>query len=82
LQPLLFTQASRYITPEVLADTNLFMMTRTSNTGGWCIERGKGRIAVLLPRHTNRAWSHPKYRELHWRAAHGALRRDIPQFEM
>jgi type 1 glutamine amidotransferase len=52
------------------------------NIGGWSLERGKGRIVVLLAGHTNYAWSDPNYRQLHWRAAHWALRRDIPPFEM
>ena len=53
-----------------------------ANNAGWCVERGRGRVVVLLAGHTGDAWSHPKYRELHWRAAQWALKRDIPPFEM
>ncbi len=64
----------------------LFMSHGTSDgrddIAGWCIEAGKGRIAGLLAGHANTAWSHPVYRELHWRAAHWALRRDIPPFKV
>ncbi|MBN1292487.1 MAG: ThuA domain-containing protein [Candidatus Latescibacteria bacterium] len=49
---------------------------------GWCIKRRQGRVVVLLAGHTSDAWRHPKYRELHWRAAYWALQRDIPPFEM
>ena len=52
------------------------------NNAGWCVERGKGRVAALLAGHSNSAWLHPLYRQLHWRAAHWALNRDIPKFEM
>jgi len=54
----------------------------TVNYGGWCVEPGNGRIVVLLAGHTNSAWRHSKYRELHWRAAHWAMHREIPPFEM
>ncbi len=53
-----------------------------TNPGGWCVERGKGRIVVLLAGHSASAWSHPRYRELHWRAAHWAMHREIPEFGM
>jgi type 1 glutamine amidotransferase len=66
--------------------TRLFTATgvRDGNTynGGWCLVRGNGRVVVLLAGHTNSAWSHPQYRQLHWRAAHWAMKRDIPPFEM
>ena len=51
------------------------------NNAGWCVERGKGRVVALLAGHTNSAWAHPLYRQLHWRAAHWALKRDIPGFK-
>jgi len=50
--------------------------------GGWCVQRGKGRVVVLLAGHTNDPWKHAQYRQIHWRAAHWALGRDIPTFEM
>ncbi len=46
--------------------------------GGWCLERGKGRIVTLLPGHGQWAYRVPEYREILWRAAHWALWRDIP----
>jgi len=51
-------------------------------SGGWALERGRGRVVVLLAGHTNDPWKHPEYRQLHWRAAHWAMKRDIPPFEM
>jgi len=50
--------------------------------GGWCVERGKGRVVVLLAGHMPYAWSHPRNRELHWRSAHWAMGKDIPPFAM
>lgn len=51
-------------------------------TGGWVLERGRGRVVVLLAGHTNDPWKHSQYRQLHWRAAHWAMKREIPPFEM
>jgi type 1 glutamine amidotransferase len=48
--------------------------------GGWCLERGKGRIAVLLPGHGQWAYRVPEYQEILWRSAHWVLKRDIPPF--
>ena len=48
--------------------------------GGWCVERGRGRVVMLMAGHTSDAFSHPDYRRLHWRAAHWAMKRDIPAF--
>ncbi len=48
--------------------------------GGWCLERGKGRIAAFLPGHGQWAYRIPEYQEILWRAAHWALRRDIPPY--
>ena len=48
--------------------------------GGWCLERGKGRVVGLLPGHGIWAWRTPEYREILWRSVHWALRKDIPPF--
>ncbi len=48
---------------------------------GWSIERGKGRIIGLRAGHTKEVWRHPIYTELHWRAAHWAMHRDIPPYK-
>ena len=48
--------------------------------GGWCREHGKGRVAALLPGHTGDPYTVPVYREIIWRAAHWAARKDIPPF--
>ncbi|MFA6472429.1 MAG: ThuA domain-containing protein [Candidatus Latescibacterota bacterium] len=47
---------------------------------GWCVEQGKGRIVGLAAGHTYTSWRDKKYRELYWRGAHWAMRRDIPPF--
>ena len=66
--------------------TRLFQSTgladRSVAPGGWCAERGRGRVVVLMAGHTNDAWKHPQYRQLHWRAAHWAMRREIPPFRL
>jgi hypothetical protein len=48
--------------------------------GGWCREDGKGRVAGLLPGHSAEAYETPEYRNIFWRAAHWAMRRDIPDY--
>ena len=48
--------------------------------GGWCLERGKGRVVGLLPGHYQWTYRVPQYREIFWRAAHWAMKRDIPPF--
>jgi len=46
--------------------------------GGWCLEQGKGRVVGLLPGDTRWPYEVPEYRTIFWRAAHWAMRRDIP----
>ncbi len=48
--------------------------------GGWCIEQGKGRIVGLHAGHLSNQFFHPINRQLHWRAAHWAMKRDIPPY--
>jgi type 1 glutamine amidotransferase len=47
---------------------------------GWALESGKGRIVGLLPGSTVHAYMVPEYRNILWRAAHWAMRRDIPPY--
>ena len=48
---------------------------------GWCLEQGKGRVVGLAAGHTYEPWLFsPRYRELHWRAAHWAMGKEIPPF--
>ena len=44
---------------------------------GWCVEAGKGRIVGLSAGHTYTSWRHSVYRQIHWRAAHWAMKREI-----
>ncbi len=46
--------------------------------GGWCHDYGNGRVAVLLPGHTPHPFHQKSFKELMWRAAHWAMKRDIP----
>lgn len=48
--------------------------------GGWCLEQGKGRIVGLLPGHYQWSYRIPAYQDIFWRAAHWALRREIPPY--
>ena len=48
--------------------------------GGWCLENGKGRIVGLLPGHTVFPYRAPEYQNIIWRAAHWAMKRDIPRY--
>ncbi len=47
--------------------------------GGWCLERGAGRIAGLLAGHTYFAYRDPNYLKLYRRAAHWTLGLDVPR---
>jgi len=47
---------------------------------GWALDSGKGRIAGLLPGSTTHVYQAPEYQNIVWRAAHWAMRRDIPQY--
>jgi hypothetical protein len=47
---------------------------------GWCIEQEKGRVVGLPAGHTYTSWRHPIYQKLYWRAAHWAMKREIPPF--
>lgn len=49
--------------------------------GGWSLERGKGRIVGLLPGHYQWSYREPEYQKIFWRAAHWAMKRDIPAFQ-
>ncbi len=49
--------------------------------GGWCLERGKGRVVGLLPGHYQWSYRVPEYQTIFWRAAHWAMQRDIPDFK-
>ncbi len=64
--------------------TTLFGTTaihdKRERVGGWCLDQGKGRIVGLLPGHLKWAYQTPQYQEILWRAAHWAMRRDIPAF--
>ncbi len=52
---------------------------RVANSG-WCLERGKGRVVGLLPGHYQWTYRVPAYQEIFWRAAHWAMRREIPPY--
>ena len=64
--------------------TTLFETTamhdKRQAVGGWCLERGAGRIVGMLPGHDKAAYRVPQYRDILWRAAHWAMKRDIPPF--
>lgn len=47
---------------------------------GWALESGKGRIVGLLPGSTTHAYQATEYRNIVWRAAHWAMRRDIQPY--
>ncbi len=46
--------------------------------GGWCREEGQGRIVALLPGHTPGPYMQRPYREIMWRSAHWAMKKNIP----
>ncbi len=46
----------------------------------WCIEQGNGRVVGLLPGDHNFTYRVAEYREIVWRSAHWAMKRDIPPY--
>ncbi len=46
--------------------------------GGWCRETGKGRVVALLPGHIPSPYMKAGYKEIMWRSAHWAMKKDIP----
>ncbi len=53
---------------------------KREQVGGWCLESGQGRIVGLLPGHTQWPYRVSEYQEILWRAAHWAMKRDIPPY--
>ncbi len=47
---------------------------------GWCIDQGNGRVVGLLPGDHNFVYRVKEYQEIFWRAAHWAMKRDIPPY--
>ena len=45
--------------------------------GGWCHDYGSGRVVVLLPGHTPHPFHQKSFKEIMWRSAHWAMKRDI-----
>jgi len=50
-------------------------------TGGWCCEAGKGRVVALLPGHTPHPFHSKSFKEIMWRSAHWAIKKDIAPHE-
>ena len=46
----------------------------------WCLEQGTGRVVGLLPGDHNFTYRVAEYQEIFWRAAHWAMKRDIPPY--
>ncbi len=46
--------------------------------GGWCRDEGKGRVVSLLPGHTQGPYMQKSFREIMWRSAYWAMRKNIP----
>jgi type 1 glutamine amidotransferase len=53
---------------------------KRQGVSGWALERGKGRIVGLLPGSAVHAYQAPEYRNIFWRAAHWAMKRDIQAY--
>jgi len=53
---------------------------KRESVGGWCRVEGKGRVVGLLPGHAAEAYEATEYRTIVWRAAHWAMKRDIPSY--
>ena len=54
---------------------------KTDRAGGWCREEGKGRVVALLPGHNPHPYHMKSYKEIMWRSAHWAMKKNIPPAE-
>lgn len=50
----------------------------TDRAGGWTHEYGNGRVVVLLPGHNQNPYHAKSYKEIMWRSAHWAMKKEIP----
>lgn len=46
--------------------------------GGWCREEGSGRVVALLPGHTTGPYQEKSFKEMMWRSAFWAMKKEIP----
>ncbi len=82
-----FSATDQQFGPEVIPEdiTTLFMgraeREDKDDYAGWCLERGEGRIVAMLPGHGTNPITRAFYKKMMWRAAHWALKRDIPEAE-
>ena len=53
---------------------------KRQGVSGWALERGNGRVVGLLPGSTTHAYQPPEYRNIVWRAAHWAMKREIEPY--
>ena len=53
---------------------------KRESVGGWCRMEGKGRVVGFLPGHAAEVFEAPEFRTIVWRAAHWAMKRDIPSY--
>jgi len=63
--------------------TELLFKTRGNDpeidaNGGWTREVGNGHVVVLLPGHNLSVYIKKSFKEIMWRSAHWALKKDIP----
>ncbi len=49
--------------------------------GGWCHDAGKGRVVVLLPGHTPHPFHKKSFKEIMWRSAYWAMKKNIVPHE-
>ncbi|MBN1291162.1 MAG: ThuA domain-containing protein [Candidatus Latescibacteria bacterium] len=49
-------------------------------TGGWCHDYGNGRVVVLLPGHNPHPFHKKSFKEIMWRSAYWAMKKDIPAY--
>ena len=53
---------------------------KRDSVGGWCLQRGKGRVVGLLPGHLEWAYTVNEYRKIFWNAAFWAMTREIEPY--
>ncbi len=66
---------------EVLFNLESTEKQATDRAGGWTHEYGEGRVVSLLPGHTPHPYHTKSYKEVMWRSAHWAMRKEIPEIQ-
>ncbi len=75
-----FNAEIKYPSDTTVLFRTLAVHDKNDAVGGWCRTQGRGRIVGLLPGHEHWIYRIPEYREILWRSAHWAMKKNIPPY--